>query len=104
MTRKEHAQTYLDLRDNGYSVKKVMSKNLRLYILLVILGVSFLVFGIIEDAVVFAAAGGYFLCIVKRDWEWIKTVKKNWPLTEEIIHWEKVEEIANEVESSNDSH
>ena len=96
ITRKEHAETYLDYRDNSYSVKKNMFKSLHLYILLAILGILFLFYGFYDDAPAFAAGGGYFLCIIKRDWEWIKAIKKNWSLTEEITDWAKVEQIANE--------
>ena len=98
LTAKDLARSMLLLRDNyGYSVVQHFRTNAKGYLFF------FMYFGALFGLTVFiqwwtacAAIGGVVFGCLMRDFGWLRSAKKTWPFSLEIIDWQKVEKLADE--------
>jgi len=105
-TERRIARLYLAQRECGYSGAAFVRAAKWGY---VILGACLVLVAIIFSATdelwakgLCLWAAGMLLGAVLRDVGWFRRIKMNWPFTEKIIDWQKVEEIASEDASPED--
>ena len=90
------AQLFLEHRKHGYSIRLVLRRMKRRYILSVTLCVvmSFIACSLSLYWFAYIILGIYMGGFL-RDIGWLRAIKKTWPFTEKITDWNKVEAIAN---------
>jgi len=97
-TEQQLAKHMLTHRADGYSLLYVLRKSAWRYVLSVILVLILLtaLAGTHDSILKFAflLGAGMLLGAMVRDVGWLRRIKTNWPFSEKVTDWEKVERIA----------
>lgn len=104
-TEQELARHMLAHRSKGYSLAYVLRKSAVRYTIQVsILGI-FVIWFLKTDELWYKGlclwAIGMFIGALARDVGWLRRIKHQWPFTQKIINWQRVEDIAEGKESTN---
>ena len=89
------AQRLLETRSQGFTFRLFFRRSKKGYLLLLsyyALGIVFLYSFEIWQGVWLMV--GMLLGCISRDVSWVRSTRKAWPLTCEVIDWEKVEKLA----------
>ena len=89
-------------REEGFSITKIFVANVSKYIMTTVLLLSI---GIaasmwLESFSIILIFIGMTIGTTARDFGWFRMLKKNWPFTETIIDWEKVQKISDDADNS----
>ena len=99
MTREQQLARHLLVhKAKGYSIIHIIRTSAWLYLIHVVLGTAMLVACFKTDDVslrlLFMFGFGMFTGALLRDVGWFRRIKKNWPFSQKIMDWAKVEAIA----------
>lgn len=92
------AQHMLAHREKGYSVGYVIRRSAWRYLALLVLATAMLAAAVTTKdrflQLVFMWGFGMSAGAILRDVGWIRRIKKNWPFSQKVTDWPKVEAIA----------
>lgn len=97
-TEQDLARQYLFYRERGYSLRYVLRKSIRQYVIHFSLLAVFVIALLAADGLVYKGVCllgiGIHVGAIARDIGWLRRTKTLWPFSKKIIDWHKVEDIA----------
>ena len=91
-------EQYIHLRENEYSILHSIKISMKMYLLLIVCMIIIWSITGLNDTIKVCMTS-FLIGAVIRDVGWFRQIKALWPLTKELIDWEKVEELKKECEN-----